>query len=174
MNQTKEQILIEQIKTGKFSEKELIALYKNATDKNAPLVIDAVKKIMRGQFPRAAKRLFGAKESQATALLEGAYKKLSAELNFKHNKLKNGIKPGGVMLSGESYICVYLSYKNKGNFGAHLGLLQSAADSELIAEVANYKTGNDSFNEKQSFGVHDFDKAVALYRQYLIGIIESS
>ena len=57
--------LIESVSAGKLSEKELINLYNNATARGSSVVADAVVRQMRIDFPRAAKRMFGAKESAA-------------------------------------------------------------------------------------------------------------
>jgi len=89
--------LIESIRSGKYSERELINLYKNASARNATAVMEAVKIRMRADFPRAANRMFGAKESEANALLEDVFRKLAATRNFSGNRLKNGVKAGGEM-----------------------------------------------------------------------------
>ena len=70
MSQAKEAQLIESIRSGRYSEWELINLYENAATRNATAVMQAVKVKMRADFPRAANRMFGAKESEANALLD--------------------------------------------------------------------------------------------------------
>jgi hypothetical protein len=54
--------LIERIQSGKYTERELINLYDNATERSESTVMDAIKLKMRAEFPRAATRKFGAKE----------------------------------------------------------------------------------------------------------------
>jgi hypothetical protein len=171
MSQANEARLIESIRSGKFSERELINLYKNATTRNATAVMDAVKIKMRADFPRAANRMFGAKESEASALLEDVFRKLASVRDFTANRLKNGVKAGGEMISGKKYIDVYISYKNSKGFGAVLGLIQDDSESELTARVGYYKTGNDGFREAQVFQMHDFERAVEAYKAQLSKVL---
>ncbi len=68
--------LIKRIEADKFNEKQLINLYNNACSQREideaekELLIDAIEKNTRLRFPRAAKRIFGAKESVASQRLE--------------------------------------------------------------------------------------------------------
>lgn len=96
-------------------------------------------------------RIFGAKESDARTRLEEVFAKLEATHDLTANRVKNAVKTGGEMISGQKHIDVYISYKNKSNFGAFLGLIQDDAASEMKARVGYYKTGRDSFREEQLF-----------------------
>lgn len=173
MSQTNESHLIESIRNGRFSERELINLYKNAETKSATAVMEAVKIKMRADFPRAANRMFGAKEGEASALLEYLFCKLAATHDLTANRLKNGVKAGGQMISGQKHIDVYISYKNANRVGAFIGLVQDNPESELTARVGYYKTGNGSFKDKQIFQMHDFDKAVEAYKVQLLKVLSS-
>lgn len=123
--------LIKRIEEDKFNEKQLINLYNNACSKpdidevEKESLIEAIEKNTRLRFPRAAKRIFGAKESVASQKLESLYIKLSKKYDLTHNRLKNGVKVGGRMISGEYYIDVYVSYKNFENQGAAIALTQA-------------------------------------------------
>ena len=55
--------IIEKVRSGLLTEKGLTNLHNNVQDKNLPGVIDAIEEQMRGQFPKAANRLFGKKEA---------------------------------------------------------------------------------------------------------------
>ena len=57
--------IIENIRSGSLTEKGLTNLHNNVQGKNLPGVNDAIEVQMRGQFPRAANRLFGKKEAAA-------------------------------------------------------------------------------------------------------------
>ena len=57
--------IIEKVRSGLLTEKGLTNLYNNIQDKNLPGVIAAIEEQMRGQFPKAANRLFGKKEATA-------------------------------------------------------------------------------------------------------------
>lgn len=171
MSQANEAQLIESIRSGKYSERELINLYKNATTRNAAAVMEAVKLKMRTDFSRSANRMFGAKESEASARLEDVFRKLASVHDFTANRVKNGVKAGGEMISGQKYIDVYISYKNDKGFGAVLGLIQDDSESELTAKVSYYKTGSDGFREVLIFQLHDFEKAVEAYNVNLSKVL---
>ena len=83
--------IIENIKNAKYSEKELINLYKNASKQNVQSIIDAVKIKMRTDFPRAATRMFGAKETEATSYLESIHQRIMCLYDLKGNQSENKI-----------------------------------------------------------------------------------
>lgn len=163
--------LIESIRCGKFSDKKLINLYKNASSRGVTAVAEAAKNKLRTEFPQAANRLFGAKEKEAVSILEDALQNISSSFNLSGNKLKNGVKAGGGMLKGEKYIDLYISYKNGANVGVFLGLVQDNAESEMFAKVGHYGTGANSFREEQYFQMGEWDKAVASYGQQLAKVL---
>ena len=171
MSQSSEDQLIESIRSGKYSERELINLYKNASTRSATAVMEAVKIKMRAAFPRAANRMFGAKESEANALLEDVFRKLAATHDLTANRLKNGVKAGGEMISGQKHIDVYISYKNASGVGTFLGLIQDSPESELTARVGHYKTGDSSFRNERVFQMHDFGQAVEAYTAQLLQVL---
>lgn len=139
----------------------------NEEDKE--VLVDAIEKNTRLRFPRSAKRIFGAKELVANTILEKLYNSLSQSTDLTSNKLKNGVKTGGRMISGEFYIDVYMSYKNTDNQGASISLTQQKVDDELIVTVKRYSTHNsDSGIQKESDGTVDsFEDYVKIYEQYL-------
>jgi hypothetical protein len=63
--------IIENIRSGLLTEKGLTNLYNNVRDKKLPGVIAAIEEQMRGQFPKAANRLFGKKEASAVQPSDG-------------------------------------------------------------------------------------------------------
>ena len=111
--------LIDNINKGQYNQKELINLYKNAQSVNSIVdsqkesIIEAIEKSTRLKFPAAAKKMFGAKDSEARDILEKLYSRISGSCNLEKNKLKNGVKTGGGMIAGDCYIQIYLSYKNE-------------------------------------------------------------
>lgn len=131
----------------------------------------AVQVQMRADFPRAANRMFGAKESEAVSLLEGVFHTVSESNDLSRNRVRNGVKAGGRMLSGEKHIDVYVSYKNDVGLGTYLTLSHDAPDAELTATVGRYKTGNDGFRDEQVFQMHDFDRAVERYKAELVKVL---
>ena len=155
--------LLARIRSGSLSEKELINLYNNTKDKGVPEVTAAIERQMRGQFPRAANRLFGKKESDAVERLQEAIALLEGQVPLETNALKNGVKPGGKMLAGEKYLNVYVSYRNAAGVGASLSMEQDTIDSELYAVVGHYKIGHDSFRNKRKYTMEAFSEATAEY-----------
>ncbi len=71
--------LVERIEANRYDEKQLINLYNNAnannelSEEDKENLIEAIEKNTRLRFPRAAKRIFGVKESVATEMLEKLY-----------------------------------------------------------------------------------------------------
>jgi hypothetical protein len=106
-------------------------------------------------------------------MLEKLYNSLSTSINFKYNKLKNGVKTGGRMISGEFYIDVYMSYKNSENQGAYISLTQKTINDELIVTVGRYSTHNvnSGVRNESEAGIDAFDDQVKIYQQHLGGII---
>lgn len=163
---------IEKIQTGSLSERELINLYNNALQREAVDVIDAIERQMRGQFPRAANRLFGKKEKFAEQCLSDVLGKLGQVVNLEGNKLKNGSKPGGQKLSGEKYLNVYASYRNDFGIGGYLSMEQDTIESELYAIVGHYKIGNNGFRNEQRFTMGEFVEAGNEYIRIVRSIID--
>jgi len=169
------QDLVQKIESDKYSEKQLINLYNNANNKkdlseeDKEILIEAIEKNTRLRFPRAAKRIFGAKESVANTILEKLHQTLSQSTDFSSNKLKNGVKTGGRMISGEFYIDVYMSFKNSDNQGAYISLTQQTIDDELIVTVGRYSTHNaDSGVKNESKGgIDSFEEYAIIYQNHL-------
>ena len=116
----------------------------------------AVQKKMRVKFPRAATRMFGAKSSDAQELLTRIYNDLAPQFSLVHNKVKNGVKIGGLMINGSQHIDVYISYKNADGIGASIGLIQLTAETELIARVGDSRPGNGG-PRKKNYEVYKMD-----------------
>jgi hypothetical protein len=168
MNQaSKNENLINKISEGSYSEKELINLHSNGIRLGHQDVVDTIELQMRKQYPRAASKKYGAKGNVAQTKLEAAYKEISEAFDLSKNRNNNGVKVGGGIMSGESYIDYYISYKNEDGFGTFLGLIQETVDSELKVRVGLYKTGKDKFDEDIYFVLDDFLKAVDLYKDHL-------
>lgn len=168
MNKPDTSSIVSKVRSGKLTERELINLYKNATERDALDVVEAIKLQMRNQFPRAARRLFGAKTAQAIAVLEDVLKKISVTIDLNGNAVKNGVKPGGHMLSGKMYVNVYASYRNSKGYGVFFSLDQDTAESELVAVVGEYKVGTDRYANQETFTIDRIDEARERYEQLLL------
>lgn len=155
--------LIEKVRSGSLTEKELINLYNNARDKSVPDLIAAIERQMRGQFPRAANRLFGKKEAFAAERLQEAIAQLEQHVRPGSNVLKDGVKPGGQKLAGEKYLNVYASYRNATGLGAFLSMEQDTIDSELYAVVGDYQIGSEAFRNERRYTMEAFEEAKGEY-----------
>ncbi|WP_421229835.1 hypothetical protein [Aeromonas enteropelogenes] len=93
---------------------------------------------------------------------------------LSNNRLKNGVKAGGLMISGEFYIDVYMSYKNIENHGVAITLTQLDIESELTITVKRYKTyGSDSGTIKvHESKMDDFDNFAQVYKEYIQELIQ--
>ena len=169
------QDVIENIESNKYNEKKLIVLYGNINKKEGlseedkEVLIEAIEKNTRLRFPRAAKRIFGSKETIASTILEKLDQKLIQSIDYTSNKLKNGVKIGGQMISGEFYIDVYMSFKNSDNQGASISLTQKTIDDELVVTVRRYSTHNpdSGVKDEKKGGIDSFDYYAKIYQSHL-------
>lgn len=167
--------LIAKIEAGRFDESGLINLYNNANKKHdldemdKERLVDAIEKNTRLRFPKAAKRIFGAKGSVASNKLGELYDSIIKDLDLSGNQVKNGVKVGGDMIGGRAYICYYMSFKNADNQATGICLFQSSIDTELEVSVTRYSTNNPGTieHERHVNDMSDFDSMATMYRDYL-------
>jgi hypothetical protein len=155
--------LLEKIRSASLTEKELINLYNNARERNVQEIVAAIEVQIRGQYPRAANRLLGKKETFALECLQDALKLLEGEVDMKANNLKNGVKPGAPKAAGKKYLNVYTSYRNAAGVGGYLSMEQDTIESEMVAVVGQYKTGTDAFRSENTYTMDAFPQAAAEY-----------
>ena len=172
--------LLNVIKRGELSQAQLQTQYKNVvsypdlSESDLELFVSALEDQLRIRFPAAAKKIFGAKDAGAREILLNIDKKIKQQHDLSKNRLKDGVKTGGDMISGRKYLSVYISYKNSSNFGASFVLEQDTLDSELTAVINKYKTGGKDKGtiEKRTFGIDAIEEAKKLYRTFISDIIE--
>ena len=155
--------LIEKVRSGSLTEKGLTNLHNNVRGHKLPGVVAAIERQMRGQFPKAANRLFGKKEAFASQRLQEALVVLEGQVKPGANAVTNGVKPGGQKTSEKKYLNVYASYRNPVGVVVYLSLEQETIDSELFAEVGQYKIGKDPFRNERKYTMDEFDAAAAEY-----------
>ena len=173
--------LIASIGSDKYNQKELINLYNNAsksssiTEDQRELIVSEIEKATRLRFPTSAKKIFGAKDHEAREYLSKIYEMVKTDFNMSGNKLKNGVKTGGEMMSGAAYVEVYMSYKNSDNIGAYLVLKQDSVDSELKAISAHYRTGGSEAGviSEKTIGLESQSEVYKNYSEYLQLVVES-
>jgi hypothetical protein len=171
MDPQKERALIERAQTASYTEAEFVTWYDNVLARGgSAALLDAIRLRMRLDFPRAAKRKFGAKTDEVVDALARLHAQLADSLDLSRNTVGGHVKTGGDEQTGKQYICRYLSYKNDRNLGSQITVTQQAADSEIVVTVDHYRVDpkRESLREPQTFPMGDFDSAAALYRKDLV------
>jgi len=163
--------MLDKIRSGKFTERELIQLHANALERGGTHITAAVEEQMRARFPRAANRLFGKTAAFTTRCLQGVLAELSQKIDTSRNVLKNKVKAGGEMLSGRKAVNEYISFRTRGGTGTYLSLEQGTRDSELVAVVGRYRVGPGRFRQERVFTMGAFRDAVA---EFLRGAQEAA
>lgn len=132
---------LEVIRTKELTRAGLRHFYANAvrvtgiTDAEREAVIAALETRIRISAPREAKALFGPKDAEARTLLARIHDALAAELDLSGNTVGAGVKTGGDMISGESHVSVYISYKGADWRHVTLGVLQRTPDAEPVLNL---------------------------------------
>lgn len=169
---------VEKINSGKYSQKELVTLYKNtlasknASESDREKIVSAIELSLKIKFPAAAKKMFGAKDADARDILDKIFNSMIAQFDLSSNTVGNGVKTGGLMISGEYYIDVYLSYKNNDKQAAFLNLTQEKADGELVARVGRYQTASKDTSRLIKDEVFDLSDLVAMENEYKNCLVE--
>ena len=136
--------ILKSIESGKYGSTELINLFRNTekyesiTEEERELVLAAIETQFRKDFPRVAKKNFGPADARPREVLEEIYQSIASEHDLSGNTLRNGIKVGGSVISGDAHIDLYISYKNKQKEGAVVHAYQSKPDEDLIYSVFRY------------------------------------
>ena len=136
--------LVQSIESGKYDDKQLVNLYRNTekydsiTEEDRELVMEAVETELRKTYPRKAKAKFGPVDARPREVLEELYASVSNRFDLSKNTLKNGVKTGGAMISGDGYIDLYISYKAKNKNGVVAHAYQSKQTDPLKYHVFKY------------------------------------
>ena len=136
--------LILSIDSGKYCQRQLVALYNN-TNKNEKVsesekeeVISRIVIQLRKSYPRAAKKLLGPLDTRPKEVLEEIFLQANSNFDLSKNTVKNGVKAGGGMISGDIPVDWYLSYKDSNKNGVVAGAIQSTHEEPLIYRVFRY------------------------------------
>ena len=151
------------LEQDKLSEKQLLSLLKNAIDLNHQDIVDKIKLKLRIKHPKAANKVFGSKEHDATDKLTGTYNMIAEQFVLSGNNVKNKVKAGGPMKSGQSYLHLYISYKDDQGKSCALMLCQETVDSELYCVVKDYVVGDDTQTHETRYDMGRYDEAVQHY-----------
>lgn len=167
------------IRTRELTRSGMRNFYRNATEvagiteAEREAVIAALETRIRISAPREAKALFGPKDAEARALLARIHDALAAEFDLSGNTVGAGVKTGGDMISGESHVSVYISYKGADRRHATLGVLQRAPDADPVLVLRLYQTGRDAEEPdlREELPIDAAEEAAARYRENLMGIL---
>lgn len=171
MDTQRELALIERARTASCTEAEFVTWYDNVLERGgSQALLDAIRLRLRLDFPRAAKRKFGAKTDDVVEALTRLQAELAGALDLSGNAVGNHVKTGGDEQTGKQYISRYLSYKNDRNLGSQITVIQEAADSGILVTVDYYRVDpkRASLRALRTFPMGDFDSAAALYRNNLV------
>ena len=169
------------IATKALTRAEMRNFYANAvrvsgiTDAEREAVIAALETRIRISAPREAKALFGPKDAEARALLARVHDARAAEFDLSGNTVGSGVKTGGDMISGESHVSVYISYKGADRRHATLGVFQRTPDAEPVLNLRLFQTCRDASEPELSevLPIGAVEEAAARYRANLMRILRA-
>jgi hypothetical protein len=159
---------IERARTDKFENGGIVRYYEQAVRNGADeAVLAAIELRMRTDFPKEARKVFGARGDLAEQLLSRVRDTVAQQFDLDGNGLGNHIKVGGdERRTGVAYLYRYLSYRATGQqYGAQLALIQDApaAEMRVLVRYSRVYAGQDNIDERQWFAAGDIDQAQEAY-----------
>jgi len=159
---------LERAQSDPFEDGGIVRYYEQALKiKVHEAVLAAIEVRMRTDFPKAAKKVFGAKGEQVEAMLERVQHAVLAQFDLTGNGLGSHIKVGGdERRTGKAYLYRYLSYRARGQqYGAQIALIQDDPAQELRVLVRYYRVYADAGNidEQAWFAAGDIERAQDAY-----------
>ena len=149
--------ILENIKAGTYSRKELENLYSNAERLGHLDILQAAKEALKAVDARSyAKRFVKPIKDKVEEIAKDiAHSQNWA--NWENNKVGNGIKPGGPMLNGEELAEFYFSYRHPSwKRSSYLAVFQHDEESPVMYKVMAHD------GEQQI--VETGEKAIELFR----------
>jgi hypothetical protein len=159
---------IERARTDKFENGGIVRYYEQALRNGAHEdVLAAIELRMRSDFPREARKVFGARGDLAEQMLSRVREAVLQQFDLGGNGLGNHIKVGGdERRTGDAYLYRYLSYRASGQqYGAQLALIQDTPATELrvMVRYSRVYAGADNIDERQWFAAGDIGQAQEAY-----------
>ena len=151
------QKIIDKIRTGEFSSKELENLYSNAKRLGRDEILKEAKGALKERDLRSYVKKF-------IKPIRGKVKRIAEELAnendwalWENNKVGNGVRPGDTMLNGQELAEYYFSYRRAGwKKASYLSVFQHGEDSTVMYKVWPHD-GDQSIVETS-------EKAVSLFK----------
>lgn len=166
---------IERAQNDPFEDGGIVRYYEQALKNRAhEAVLAAIELRMRTDFPKAAKKVFGAKGEQVEAMLVGVQDAVLAQFDLAGNGLGSHIKVGGdERRTGKAYLYRYLSYRGRGQqYGAQIALIQGDPAQELRVLVRYYRVyaEADNIDQQEWFAAGEIERAQDAYLALLDGL----
>ena len=145
---------------------------KDINENEKELLVEICARIINKRFPkRNSKKILGDKSIEGRELVEQVFSILKNEFDWSNNEVGTKVKCGGDMISGQSAVCFYISYKNKTTkINSAFHYRQKTVDSEPYLEV-DFRELNSNTNQSKTFPVALRDEAITLYKSYLKKLI---
>jgi len=174
--------ILKLIESGKPSEQGYKNLwnntlkYKHITEYERELVIAALEPIITAFPTKKSRSGSSTKDFKIKELLAKLLTKVSDKFPLENNRVRQGVKTGGAMMSGEKYVAAYFSYKSKEKWHVVFEIQQDSADKDPYIIVKIYHFSEDNLDEKiyEVFSIDDTDTALARYCEHLEFILKES
>ena len=171
---------LDRINKGNMSYENYLSMYNNVqdsekiTDYEKEILTDKLVGILRIKYPRQSARILGNKSVAAQEILEEFLAELKKEFNWKSNKVKPNVKPGGSMIGGREFVCWYISYKNSKDWTCGLAYIQKTADEHPYLEINKREVKKNSKFEpiSKKYIINNKQEAFEDYKLHLVDIIE--
>ncbi|MFC0281524.1 hypothetical protein ACFOHK_15510 [Falsigemmobacter intermedius] len=149
-----------------------ISKHPELDDADRERLTEAVVNRLRVVSPKLAKTFGGPKDGPARIFLQKVYEESAERFDLSGNVLKNGVKTGGLMISGQFYLDVYLSYKTASGLNLALTWLQETPDADAILRLSLREPGVSGRGLLKENTFTDQDQAAAEWTTWLEGLIE--
>ena len=150
--------ILQKIRAGGYSGKELENLYANAERLGRSEIQEAAKRALKEIDSRSYSKRFVKPVRDKVEQIVKEIAEAEGWADWKGNDVRNGIKPAGAMMNGEELAAFYFSYrKPPWKSSAYLTVFQKDEESSVM-----YKVG--AHNMKEAI-VETSTEAVRLFRE---------
>jgi hypothetical protein len=131
--------IIKDIKAGKYDRKELENLYANAERLGRNEILSVAKEALREIDSRSYSKRFVTPIKDKVQEIAKEIAASEGWANWVDNKVRNGIKVGGAMLSGEELAEFYFSYRHQSwKSASYLAVFQHDEQSTVQYKVKSH------------------------------------
>ena len=154
------QNIVDKIRAGKFSKKELENLYSNARRLGRDEILKEAKGALKAlDLQSYVKRFVKPIKDRVKRIAE----KLANDNRWaawEDNKVGNGIRASGAMLNGEELAEYYFSYKHEGwEKPSYLAVFQHDEESTVMYKIGQHN-GDQSIVDTSDRAVNLFEEAI--------------